>query len=1140
MFRKIISNAVDSTADLAFWKEELDSFEPAPSWSGRALADADGVIVQAVTLPAIQVRELQASAQGQGVSIEQMIVAAAAFVQSMHSRTTHCVLGFERDASAYTEADPSGQETSRWRPLHIACSPDMSCGDLIAEAGRTIERTLAVPAPDLDLLRDALGLAPSDPGLFELAVRVGASESGLSSGADPMPCGLLLTLDDRGLYRDAIGLTLEAAGGIYSPEEVRGYLEQIVRVFGQIGVSGCVRSLALIDLTDPMERHCLRTFNSTEAPLSKSQLLPDQFTAQVSRTPDAIAVMLESQGLSYAELDVRSNQMARYLIERGAGPETRVAIALERSVELIVAMLAIFKSGAAYVPLDPHYPVDRLEWMLADIDACCLISNRALSQQTEGLGSVLRKSGSIAICLDDDEVISAIGRCDAASVEQSDRPCELLPEHLAYVIYTSGSTGRPKGAGITHSGAVNMIAWLLSELKLTSLDRVLHKAPVTFDFSLKELLTPLFSGAALVLARPGGQADAQYLVRLIRDAGVTVLYFVPSMLEALIAAKPDRSELALVRHLALGGEALTRGMQKGAMSLFGGEKWNTYGPTEAAINATCWRWTDRADEMPMIGPPIWNKRIHVLDSSLREVPVGVWGELYIAGTGLARGYWNRPGLTAERFIACPFGEPGERMYRSGDLARWRSDGSVEYGGRADQQVKIRGYRIEPGEVTAVITSIPGISQAAVVARKLGGELRLVAYVTEQWHGSVPASEQLRETLAAKLPDYMVPAAFVQLPSLPVTGSGKLDRKALPDPTDALIEAVQQTIYVPPVTPQEVLLCELFAKVTGAVRVGIDDDLFELGGHSLSVARVIAGYRSKVGVDVPMRLIFTHRTAKRCAQAIASLKDQDVSKGSLVILQGEGKGNPFYCVHGVVDGVHDFYYLNQEMTRNRPFVALRTQPGGDLSESIEDLAARHVCDLLAHQPQGPYLLGGYSFGGIVAYEMARQMSRAGHSIALLAIIDSHWDVKSSEIIRSGKQSLRRASRWLVDLANSFERRSGIELPLIWRLRGLLERKLDWDRSGWPEEFLKQAGPRLHAMSVYEPGPLSVPIELIRSGRRVMDDPKGHRALGWPGARKKKPFVQEVPGDHQTIMLPPNVKSMAVALEHAFERAESRLK
>ncbi|MEI6036260.1 MAG: amino acid adenylation domain-containing protein, partial [Verrucomicrobiae bacterium] len=464
----------------------------------------------------------------------------------------------------------------------------------------------------------------------------------------------------------------------------------------------------------------LAGFNATDHALDSSLLLPDLFAAQVLRTPEAIALVFEDSTLTYAELDARSSQLARYLIWLGAGPEGRVAIALERSLELVIAILATLKSGAAYVPLDPEYPVDRLGYMLNDSAASLVITMRDLAERLT-TGAVT--AGAQQVLLDDPAVLDALEVLSSAPVTDADRRIALHPQNLAYLIYTSGSTGRPKGVGNTHAGVINLIAAQSKGFDLKAGDRLLQFASQAFDSSVAELADSLSQGAALVLMSEQTRRDTDLLVQVISRQSVTHAFLPPGILSGL-----NRDQLSGLRTLVVAGEAcpaeLVTRFSPGRRMI------NAYGPTETTVCATMTQALDADRDLlgsgVPIGAPIGNTQIHVLDAALRPVPIGVWAELYIAGAGLARGYVNQPALTAERFIASPFSSDGERMYRSGDLARWTDAGILEFGGRADEQVKIRGFRIEPGEIASALSSIEGISQAAVVVREVAGERRLIA------------------------------------------------------------------------------------------------------------------------------------------------------------------------------------------------------------------------------------------------------------------------------------------------------------------------------------------------------------------------------------------------------------------------------
>ncbi|MFE3946037.1 amino acid adenylation domain-containing protein [Streptomyces sp. NPDC059118] len=568
--------------------------------------------------------------------------------------------------------------------------------------------------------------------------------------------------------------------------------------------------------------------------------LPDLFEAQVVRSPGAVAVVHEGESLSYAELNARANRLAHLLVAEGVGPEDLVAVCLPRSVDLVVALLAVVKAGAAYLPLDPDYPVERLATTLADSRPAALVTSSA------DIGiSMAVDSGTRRIDLDASGTVGTLGH------QLDSNPVRVghCPEHPAYVIYTSGSTGRPKGVVVAHEGVVNRLAWMQEDYGLGVSDRVLQKTPVGFDVSVWEFFWPLTAGAVLVVARPDGHRDPGYLAELIRAERITVAHFIPSMMQVFLLEPAARMCVSL-RAVFASGEALSPELRDAFLRDLNVPLYNLYGPTEASVDVTAWACRPGTETVP-IGGPVGNTRVYVLDASLQPVPVGVPGELYLAGVQLARGYLNRPGLTAERFVACPFGAVGERMYRTGDLARWRGDGTLDYLGRTDDQVKVRGYRIELGEIEAALLGQEGVAQAVVIVREdVPGDMRIAAYLVPA-EGTAVDTSGIRAGLGAVLPDYMVPSAILTLDALPLTVNGKLDRRALPAPdrTTAL-----EVSYRAPRTSDEQLLCETFADILGLERVGIDDNFFELGGHSLLAVTLTERLRSR-GMSISVRALF---------------------------------------------------------------------------------------------------------------------------------------------------------------------------------------------------------------------------------------------------------------------------------------------
>jgi amino acid adenylation domain-containing protein len=617
--------------------------------------------------------------------------------------------------------------------------------------------------------------------------------------------------------------------------------------------------LAEIAVLSAAERgQILLEWNETAAPVP-GQALPELFEAQVARTPDAVAVVSADSCVTYRQLDAAATRLARMLVSGGVGPEQVVAIALERSPELMTALLAVLKAGAAYLPVDPGYPAERIAFMLADGAPACLLTSTGLRA---GLPDA---DGFPVLLMDGPEVARAVDGAGPAA--------QLRLGHPAYVIYTSGSTGVPKGVVITHAGITNRLRWMQDEYRLTPADRVLHKTPVSFDVSVWELFWPLLEGAKLVMAQPGGHQDPEYLAGLIDSAQITTVHFVPAMLEAFLGSA-DSAQCRSLRRVICSGEALSGRLAERFAGRFSASLFNLYGPTETSVDSTAWR-CGLEPGAPPIGTPIANTRVFVLDERLQPVPPAVLGELYIAGAGLARGYLGRAGLTSERFVACPYGTAGDRMYRTGDRVRWTAEGVLVFAGRADDQVKVRGFRVELGEVEAVLAGHPLVSQAAVMVREdVPGGRRVVAYLVPVPGADGPGlPAAVRAHAAGRLPEYMVPSAITVLDSLPLTPNGKVNRKALPAPDYPAAGRGRA-----PATASEEIVCTAFAQVLGLDRVGPEDNFFELGGHSLLAVSLAQRLREK-GVQVPVRALFQSPTAAALAQQ-ASQVEVTVPTGSI--------------------------------------------------------------------------------------------------------------------------------------------------------------------------------------------------------------------------------------------------------------------
>jgi amino acid adenylation domain-containing protein len=604
-------------------------------------------------------------------------------------------------------------------------------------------------------------------------------------------------------------------------------------------------------LTDRERHKLLVEWNDTRTDFTLPSAIHHLFEKQAALTPDAIAVVYTHQHLSYHQLNRRANQLARFLRQRGVGPETLVAICLPRSIEMVVALLGVLKAGGAYVPLDPSYPASRLSLMIADSTAALVLTQRQWAESLES---------AEAEVLYLDEQWGEIADLSGEEIE-----VEVSPDNLAYVIYTSGSTGTPKGVMNSHGALANRLLWMQAAYPLAADDIILQKTPFSFDVSVWEFLWPLMTGARLVMAEPERHRESQYLADVIAEQQVTVMHFVPSMLQ-LFVGEAQASRCRTLRRVICSGEALPVELQERYLRDVGSKLENLYGPTEAAIDVTYWscRGGERAAIVP-IGRPIANTQIYVLDGEMEPVGEAIAGELYIGGVGVARGYWRRPELTAEKFVPDRWSEEeGARLFKTGDEARYREDGVLEFIGRLDGQVKVRGNRIELGEIEGVLRKLEGVQDVVVEARDGEGmEKRLVAYVVPGQQ-VMPNVNELRRFLEQHLPDYMVPSAFVELEALPLTPSGKVDRKALPAPGPA--RPALQVAYMPPRTPTEEVLTAVWSHVLGLDQVGIYDNFFALGGDSIRGIQVL-GRAKERGLDFSLLDLFRHPTISELAGSI---------------------------------------------------------------------------------------------------------------------------------------------------------------------------------------------------------------------------------------------------------------------------------
>ncbi|MFE3519876.1 amino acid adenylation domain-containing protein, partial [Streptomyces sp. NPDC059166] len=770
-----------------------------------------------------------------------------------------------------------------------------------------------------------------------------------------------------------------------------------------------VRDLGLLDAEE--QRQALTAGNDTAHPVPRTTLTA-LLEAQALRSPDAAALVHHPaegeqdtwERTTYAELHADANRLARLLVARGAGPDRPVAVALERGRGLVVTLLAVLKTGSAYLPVDTELPSGRVEAMLRTAVPVCLVTDRQVIAGRPAVRTGAAACGVELLVVDAPDTAAALGSLPDRALSDTDRRGALGPANLAYVIFTSGSTGTPKGVGVPHEGIVNRLLWMQDRYNLGPDDRVLQKTPYGFDVSVWEFFWPLMTGAGLVIARPGGHRDPAYLAEAVATHRVTTVHFVPSMLDVFLQDPAAGGTRGTLRRILCSGEALPEGTADRAAAVTGAPVHNLYGPTEASVDVTHWDCTPGEGPVP-IGHPVWNTRLYVLDDALRPVPPGSVGELHLAGTQLARGYLGRAALTAERFVADPFaahfhdraGSPGTRMYRTGDLVRRREDGAIEYLGRTDDQVKVRGLRIELGEIETVLTAVPGVAHARAVVTGTGGPAQtggehLVAYVVPADTGKPPEPEALRERARAALPAYMVPAAFTVLAELPLTANGKLDRRALPAPDFGTLSGGR-----PARTATEQALCAAFAEVLGLPEVGAEDNFFDLGGHSLNATGLVTRLRAALGVEIGVRSVFAAPTPAALAALLAA---RDLGGGGLdpvLELRTGGDQPPLFCLPPGAGLSWCYAGLLGGLDPRQPVYGLQSPSLGAAGtngdgvfpdEPLDVLAARYAEHITALRPNGPYRLLGWSAGGHLAHEVAVRLQERGERVEQLVVLDSY--------------------------------------------------------------------------------------------------------------------------------------------------------
>ncbi|MDZ8065210.1 MAG: amino acid adenylation domain-containing protein [Nostoc sp. DedQUE08] len=929
------------------------------------------------------------------------------------------------------------------------------------------------------------------------------------------------------------------------------------------------QQIAHLPLITPREQHqLLAEWNDTQTDDPIDKCIHQLFEEQVERTPDAVAVEFENQQLTYHELNCRANQLAHYLKSLGVKPDVLVGLCVERSLEMVVGLLGILKAGGAYVPLDPDYPIERLHFMLEDTQVKVLLTQKQLiSKLPEHQGKLhfglpRLRSAQVAqykVCLDTDWAV-------ISQWSQENLVTHVEASNLVYVIFTSGSTGKPKGVALPNRAITNLIQWHLATLQ-TGVG-VLQFASLSFDASIHEMFAAWCSGGTLFIVTEAVRLDLDSLIHFLASKPIQKVILPVVVLQQL--AEVYAQQKHLFKNLT---EIITTGEQlqvnRPIVNLFNNLEncslHNHYGPSETHV-VTAFTFSGTPNTWPAyppIGKPIDNTQMYIVDSNFQPVPIGVTGELYIGGVGLANGYFNRPELTKQKFIPNPFGRSrGDRegqfshsefLYKTGDLARYLPDGNIEFLGRIDHQVKIRGFRVEPGEIETVLNQHPEIqTTVAIVREDTPGDKRLVAYVVPH-EQCVPTLSQLRQFLKAKLPAYMIPVIVI-LDSLPLTPNGKVDRRALQEPSDSS----DADKFVAPRSQVELQLTQIWSRILKVDRVGVQDNFFDLGGHSLLTPYLMAQIKQQFGKDIAIASLYQNPTVEQLATVIQA-DSNFLTKSPLVAIQSHGSKPPLFCLPGAAGDPFYLYNLARCLGSDQPFYSFQADAlckGDEPITSVEDVATQYIQALLAIQPQGPYFLAGHSFGGKLAFEIAQQLLDKGHKVALVAILDTKAPFYQEKPMGFDWDN----GKWLFEFARAIEvvyaKNLNISIDtlesLVWedQLKYVLERLKDADILPPDDEITKLNNKvqflKTNCLVSYVPQQFySSRITLLRASETAAVDESNSEVpaeilqdltWGWGNFSDEPVDVHFIPGNHVTMINQPHVQILAERLKACIEQAQ----
>ncbi len=1142
-------------AHLAYWRAQLQDLEPLelPSLNPRRPVTTPDGDRLTMTLPAGLLDRLSAVATRAGATLFMSLLAAYGAVLHRYTGRSDFAIGTPVAGRGRVELEELIGAFINTLALRVSVRPDLRFVDLLAALRHTTLDAYAHQEIPFEQLVAAL--APARRAGQSPLVQVMFNFLNTPRASLDLP-GIAVestTVDRRAAAFDLTVIVDAAQGTVtaeFRPEVIpaagiRLFLAHYVHALEAVSADP-EQPIGVLPILGAEERAAIGAINTTSATYDHDRGAEQMIAEQAHRTPDAVAVRCGDAVVSYRELDLRASTLADRLRARGVGPEVLVGICLSRSELLPVALLAVMKAGGAYLPLDPDLPASRLAWMISNSGTRLVLSEAATAGALTSFdGDVLRL----------DQALSPDVRRNV-----SDHRLEPHGDHLAYVLYTSGSTGQPKGVQIPRRALANFVRTMRDTLGISSNDVLVAVTTLSFDIAALEIFVPLTIGATVVIASRDEVVDGRRLLGLAAGSGATMMQATPTTWRLLIEAGWTGTPPLKV---LVGGEALPPDL---ADALVGraSDVWNLYGPTETTIWSTAERVTSNTRVIG-IGAPIANTEVYVLDASMQLAPIGVPGELYIGGDGVARGYLGRPDLTASRFVPDPFsGRSGARLYRTGDRVRLRPEGRLEYLGRLDTQVKLRGFRIETGEIEAALSDQSAVGHAVVIVQGDGDAARLVAYVTRRSETAVDEA-LLRAYLRERLPAYMVPSTFIELAALPLTPNGKIDRNALlSSSADA---STREQRVVAPRTETEQTLARVWCDLLNVGRVGVGDDFFALGGHSLMAMRLVAQIHHVFHVSLAPGVLFVHSTLESLAEQIDAARAPDAAKRAakpiLVPLQRGGAGKPFFWVHGIGGEVFSYMQVSRHLAAARPvfgFAADWSQLADNQPLTLERIAERYIRELRAAHPEGPYHFGGYCSAALLAFEMARQLEAAGAEVGLVVALDYPAAPPQAELsrVRTLRAFARNLPRWWREDA-----RQSTSREMVGRVQSALRRTVArvasrardaGDSVEHPIDLRDQLSmwrfpdhqvPMLHAhhqaLSSYRLKPCRVRVAVFLPNATPLLGPfREQYACGWHSCAIGGVDEDLVPGSHTTMLMDPFARELAHRLETSLQQTEQDLR